>query len=383
MTGPAQEAAGATAAVPELGIAGRPGALTASRPACLRRLRRDPSARATLGGRVHHHRDRPVRRVHPAVRDLSGGLGRGEHRTHVLGHAARQPAAARLVDVGRVLLYDRAARVHADRCDRRPEPGRTHIAAAITYTLVLVLSPAGQEPRDVPRRRGEGAISGGIMLAPQLGVGVFVLLLSVGHIGTAVPVLAVWLILDRAPRRWYVPVVAACLLGWVMVADSLILVVAIAPLALVGVARALWWLAGRARYPGEARYPREARYRAAAAVRVVRAVAGRGGDHRGRHLVAAAAGSPRRRWLHRAPDPVQPGPPGQAWGARRDHRGQPAGAVRRQLRRPALRSRRRVRRAPPRGSRAGGLGAGPDTRAGSPAAGWSTRCSPSPSLSAW
>ena len=150
-----------------------------------------------------------------------------------------------------------------------------------------------------------------------------------------------------------------------MVADSLILVVAIVPLALVGVARALWWPAGETGTGGkpgtrEARYQEKPGTRPAAAVRVVRAVAGRGGDHRGRHLVAAAAGDPRRRWLHRAPDPVQPGHPGHAWGSRRDHRGQPAGAVRRQLRRPALRSRRRVRRAPPRGSRAGGLGAGPD-----------------------
>jgi hypothetical protein len=120
-----------------------------------------------------------------------------------------------------------------------------HIAAALTYTLVLVLTVLLARSRATAR---DGAvrvlIAGGIMLAPQLGVGVFALLLSVGHIGTAVPALAAWLILDRAPRRWYVPVITACLLGWAMVADSLVLVVAIVPLALVGVARALWWPAG-------------------------------------------------------------------------------------------------------------------------------------------
>ena len=40
------------------------------------------------------------------------------------------------------------------------------------------------------------------MLAPQLGVGVTALLLSVGHIGTSVPVLLILLLLDRAPQRW-------------------------------------------------------------------------------------------------------------------------------------------------------------------------------------
>ena len=115
-------------------------------------------------------------------------------------------------------------------------PDVTHIAAALTYTLVLVLTVLLAKSRATSR---DGAarvlIAGGIMLAPQLGVGIFVLLLSVGHIGTAVPVLAVWLLLDRAPRRWYIPVSAAIILGWAMVADSLILVVAIVPLALVSV----------------------------------------------------------------------------------------------------------------------------------------------------
>ena len=121
-------------------------------------------------------------------------------------------------------------------------PDVTHIAAALTYTLVLVLTAALAKSRATSC---DGAarvlVAGGIMLAPQLGVGIFVLLLSVGHIGTAVPLLAVWLLLDRAPRRWYVPVIAGIVLAWATVADSLILVVAIAPLVLVGVARAIRW----------------------------------------------------------------------------------------------------------------------------------------------
>ena len=119
-------------------------------------------------------------------------------------------------------------------------PDVTHIAAALTYTLVLVLTVLLARSRATAR---DGAvrvlIAGVIMLAPQLGVGIFVLLLSVGHIGTAAPVLAVWLILDRAPRRWYVPVIAGGVLAWTMVADSLVLVTAIVPLVLVSLFRAI------------------------------------------------------------------------------------------------------------------------------------------------
>jgi hypothetical protein len=82
-------------------------------------------------------------------------------------------------------------------------------------------------------------LTAGIMVAPQLGVGVFVLLLSVGHIGTAVPLMLIWLIIDLSPpdrppaRAWWVPAVVALLLTWVLVADPLVLVVGIAPLVAV------------------------------------------------------------------------------------------------------------------------------------------------------
>jgi len=122
----------------------------------------------------------------------------------------------------------------------------THIAAALTYTLALVLAALLAKGRATA---GEGvaraAITAGIMLAPQLGAGIFILLLSVGHIGTAVPILAVWLLLDRASARWYVPVIAGVMLAWAMVADPLVLVVAIAPLIIVATARAVRLVAGR------------------------------------------------------------------------------------------------------------------------------------------
>ena len=85
-----------------------------------------------------------------------------------------------------------------------------HIAAAMTYTLVVVLAVllarGGFTSRTAVIKM---AIAAGILLAPQLGVGVTALILTVGHIGTAVPVLLIWLLLDRAPARWWVPTLTA------------------------------------------------------------------------------------------------------------------------------------------------------------------------------
>jgi hypothetical protein len=134
-------------------------------------------------------------------------------------------------------------------------PDVPHIAAAMTYTLALVLAVllAGRSgtPTQEPRRWSKLGwprpgweklarylLPAGVMFAPQLGAGVFVLLLSVGHIGTAVPMLVIWLVLDRAPARWYLPVLTAFLLAWAMIADPLVLVVGIGPLGAVSVARA-------------------------------------------------------------------------------------------------------------------------------------------------
>ena len=109
-----------------------------------------------------------------------------------------------------------------------------HIAAAMTYTLVVVLAVllarGGFTSRTAVIRM---AIAAGILLAPQLGVGVTALILTVGHIGTAVPLLLIGLLLDRAPQRWWVPVLTGLGLAWVLVADQLVLVVAVVPLAVV------------------------------------------------------------------------------------------------------------------------------------------------------
>jgi hypothetical protein len=120
-----------------------------------------------------------------------------------------------------------------------------HVAAAMTYTLVFLL--AVMLARGTGRESGSSGraawirtfIAAGIMLAPQFGLGVFALDLSVGHIGTSVPLLLLWLLLDRAPARWYVPVLTALVLAWVLMADQIVYVVGIAPLALTCAVRVL------------------------------------------------------------------------------------------------------------------------------------------------
>jgi hypothetical protein len=116
-----------------------------------------------------------------------------------------------------------------------------HIAAAMTYTLVVwlgVLLARGPR-RDVSGKTAFArmAVAGGLMLGPQTGVGVFILLLSVGHIGTAVPIMVTWLVVDRMGEKRWVPAVVAVVLAWALVADPLVKVVAIWPLMLVSLIR--------------------------------------------------------------------------------------------------------------------------------------------------
>jgi hypothetical protein len=122
--------------------------------------------------------------------------------------------------------------------------GVVHIAAAMTYTLTVVLAALLAKGKATGREALiRVVVAAGIMLVPQLGNGVNVLISSPDHIGTSVPVMVLWLILDRAYRpdrpRWYLPVLASVLLGWAEVADTLVLYVGVLPLALVCAVRVL------------------------------------------------------------------------------------------------------------------------------------------------
>src|SRR5580693_4145034 len=129
-----------------------------------------------------------------------------------------------------------------------------HVGAAMTYTLVVVLAALLARGRTSGREAWPRMLlTTGIMFAPQLGVAVFVLLLSVGHIGTAVPLMLIWLVLDRFDgprRRRWVPVLVGLLLTWVLIADPLVLVVGIVPLVAVCALRAVRGLTAEQRRAG-------------------------------------------------------------------------------------------------------------------------------------
>jgi hypothetical protein len=134
-----------------------------------------------------------------------------------------------------------------------------HIAAAVTYTLVVavgMLLAKGHAHGWAAVARMALALA--IMLAPQPGVGVFVAIFSVGHIGTALPVMLTWLVLDRLGRRWYVPLIVAVMLAWALMADPLVLVVAIYPLLAVCLVRLVSGVVAAARDGGGLRGMRQA-----------------------------------------------------------------------------------------------------------------------------
>ncbi len=168
-------------------------------------------------------------------------------------------------------------------------PDVVHVCAAMTYTLLVLLAAW------LAKGRATGAegvvralIAGGVMLAPQLGSATYTLILSPDHVGTGVPLLLAWILVDRAGGadgagdadgsggvgglggadglggaygadgadgpggagglggtggvggaggavlrgwRWLIPVVLGVLLAWTAVGDPLALVVGAVPIA--------------------------------------------------------------------------------------------------------------------------------------------------------
>ena len=132
-----------------------------------------------------------------------------------------------------------------------------HIAGAATYTLLVLAAGLLARGRATGR---EGLVrllvGAGIMLAPQFGNATHLLLSQPDHLGTQLPLLLVFLMLDRAPRRWYVPVAAGVVLTWVVIADRVALLTAAVPLALVCGARVLLAVLPRPPAPAASRWPR-------------------------------------------------------------------------------------------------------------------------------
>jgi hypothetical protein len=115
-------------------------------------------------------------------------------------------------------------------------PWVVHLAAAMTYTLIVVLSAFLARGRARgPEGLTRALLADGVILAPQLGA-TSTLLTAPDHTGTAVPLLLAWLAIDQNPRgtgwrrHWLVPAVVCILLTLATVSDELALIVGIVPL---------------------------------------------------------------------------------------------------------------------------------------------------------
>ncbi|MGH3167330.1 MAG: hypothetical protein ACRDN0_15745 [Trebonia sp.] len=117
-------------------------------------------------------------------------------------------------------------------------PDVVHICGALTYTLAVLLAAL------LARGRATGLaglvralLAVGVMLAPSVAGGTPVLLENHDHFGTAVPILLILLVIDRARERWYIPVAVCVLLTWAQVADDVALVAVAVPVAAAATVR--------------------------------------------------------------------------------------------------------------------------------------------------
>lgn len=116
-------------------------------------------------------------------------------------------------------------------------PDDVHVAAAMTYTLLILLAARlAKGTATGGAGLARAAIAAGIMLAPQQSSAAL-LLLSPDHVGSSVPVLLAWILLDHGGRRWYVPITVGLLLTLAVAADSVTIITGAAPLAAIGAVR--------------------------------------------------------------------------------------------------------------------------------------------------
>lgn len=117
-----------------------------------------------------------------------------------------------------------------------------HLAAAMTYAL-LVVGVAVLAKGKASGRQGlmRALIASGILLAPPFGVQstTWVVLNYPDHTGTQVPLLLIWLVLDRMRPRWLVPMLIAVLLTWVQIADTMALYEGVLPIVAVSAIRVI------------------------------------------------------------------------------------------------------------------------------------------------
>lgn len=125
-------------------------------------------------------------------------------------------------------------------------PDVVHIAAAMTYALLVVLTAVLAKGKATGRQAVVRVlIPVGIMLAPSLGPilssransSAWIVLSAPDHTGTQIPLALTWLVLDRLRPRWWLPVLVAAMLTWVEIADSTAIFEGALPIAAVCVVR--------------------------------------------------------------------------------------------------------------------------------------------------
>lgn len=113
-------------------------------------------------------------------------------------------------------------------------PGLMDVAEALNLTVFVLLVALLAKGRATGREGMIRAlIAAGIVFAPIPGPDGALLLGNPDHLATQIPLLAVWLILDRARPRWWVPVTVAALLAWARMSDSIVLLEGEIPLLAV------------------------------------------------------------------------------------------------------------------------------------------------------
>jgi hypothetical protein len=118
-----------------------------------------------------------------------------------------------------------------------------HVAAALSYTLIVLLAGLLAKGRETGRvGLVRFLIAVGIMLAPR---DTPLLLGAPDHTGIHVSLLIIFLVVDRAPARWWTPVLVTVLLTWAQIADTLVLYEGAVPIAIACALRA--WRRGGVR----------------------------------------------------------------------------------------------------------------------------------------
>ena len=104
------------------------------------------------------------------------------------------------------------------------DPGVIASLEALNLTVVVLLAALVAKGRATGREGLVRAlIAAGILLAPTPGPAATLMLANPDHLATQIPLLLVWLILDRAAPRWWVPVAVGALLAWARTSDAIVL----------------------------------------------------------------------------------------------------------------------------------------------------------------